>query len=100
MKIAVVGCGALGSYYGAKLCRHGPEVHFLLRSDFEVVRRSGVFIQSAEGAFRAHPRCANVPEAIGRGDLVLLWLKTPAKEPFADLLPPLAGAAAGRPTPP
>ncbi len=31
MKIAIVGCGALGSYYGAKLCRDGQETHFLLR---------------------------------------------------------------------
>ena len=93
MKIAVVGCGALGSYYGAKLCRHGPEVHFLLRSDFDVVRRSGVFVQSAEGAFRAHPRCAQVPEVIGRCDLVLLGLKTTANDQFAKLLPPLVGPA-------
>jgi 2-dehydropantoate 2-reductase len=40
MKIAVVGCGALGSFYGAKLCRAGHEVHFLLRSDFEAVRQA------------------------------------------------------------
>jgi 2-dehydropantoate 2-reductase len=93
MKIAVVGCGALGSYYGAKLCRHRREVHFLLRSDFEVVSRRGVLIQSAEGAFRAYPRCASVPEAIGRCDLVLLGLKTTANDQFAKLLPPLVGPA-------
>src|SRR5260370_27774830 len=100
MKIAVVGCGALGSYYGAKLCRHGLEVHFLLRSDFEVVRRSGVLIQSAEGAFRAHPRCANVPEAIGRGHFVLLWLKTTPHAQVPQLFPPLCGAATRPPPPP
>jgi tRNA A37 threonylcarbamoyladenosine dehydratase len=33
MKIAVVGCGAVGSYYGAMLSRAGQDVHFLLRSD-------------------------------------------------------------------
>ena len=42
MKFAVVGCGAVGSYYGARLCRAGQEVHFLLRSDFEAVRQKGV----------------------------------------------------------
>jgi hypothetical protein len=46
MKIAVVGCGALGSYYGAKLCRDGQAVHFLLRSEYEIVRCKGVFIRS------------------------------------------------------
>ncbi|HEX9135999.1 MAG TPA: 2-dehydropantoate 2-reductase N-terminal domain-containing protein, partial [Nitrospirota bacterium] len=30
MKIAMVGCGAVGSYYGALLDRAGQEVHFLL----------------------------------------------------------------------
>ena len=41
MKIAILGCGALGSYYGARLCRAGQEVHFLLRSDYEAVSRDG-----------------------------------------------------------
>ena len=42
MKIAVVGCGALGSYYGSRLVRAGHETHFLLRSDYATVRRRGV----------------------------------------------------------
>ncbi len=41
MKLAVVGCGALGSFYGAKLCRSGQDVHFLLRSDYDIVRQKG-----------------------------------------------------------
>ena len=74
MKIAVVGCGALGSFYGAKLSRAGEEVHFLLRSDYDVVRRHGVAIRSPEGDFRARPRCAKSPEEIGPADLVLIGL--------------------------
>ncbi len=93
MKIAVVGCGALGSYYGARICRDGQEVHFLLRSDYEVVSRRGVFIQSAEGNFHVHPKCAHVPGLIGPCDLVLLGLKTTANDQFAKLLPPLVGPA-------
>jgi len=46
MKIGVVGCGALGSYYGAKLCRDGQETHWLLRSDYECVRAKGVRVRS------------------------------------------------------
>ncbi len=38
----IVGCGAVGSYYGGKLCQTGRDVHFLLRSDYEVVRENGV----------------------------------------------------------
>jgi 2-dehydropantoate 2-reductase len=91
MKFAVVGCGALGSYYGAKLCRDGHEVHFLLRSDYEVVRRKGVRILSAEGDFHVNPKCARTPEEIGPVDVVLIGLKTTANDQFAKLLPPLVG---------
>jgi len=91
MKICVVGCGALGSYYGAKLCRAGREVHFLLRSDYDVVRRRGVRVHSVEGDFRAHPRCARAPEEIGICDVVLIGLKTTANDQFPRLLPPLVG---------
>ena len=53
MKIAVVGCGAVGSFYGAKLAGAGHEVHFLLRSDYDIVRRQGVQVRSPEGDFQA-----------------------------------------------
>ena len=51
VKIAVVGCGAVGSFYGAKLARAGHEVHFLLRSDYEAVRRQGVLHPQPGGRF-------------------------------------------------
>jgi 2-dehydropantoate 2-reductase len=89
MKIAVVGCGAVGSYYGAKLARDGHELHFLLRSDYEAVRRSGVAIRSPQGDFQVRPRCARTPEEIGRSDLILIGLKTTANDQFPTLLPPL-----------
>ena len=89
MKIAVVGCGALGSYYGAKLCRAGHEVHFLLRTDYEAVREHGVWIESQEGSFRADPLCARAPQEIGPADLVLIGLKTTANHSLKEALPPL-----------
>jgi 2-dehydropantoate 2-reductase len=91
MKIAIVGCGALGSYYGAKLCRDGHEVHFLLRSDFEVVSRSGVQITSVDGDFHVQPHCARRPEEIGPCDAVLIGLKTTANGEFKRLIAPLTG---------
>src|SRR5215213_5180355 len=91
MKIGVVGCGALGSYYGAKLCRDGHTVHFLLRSDYAAVRRRGVFIRSPEGDFHVNPKCARTPEEIGVCDVVLIGLKTTGNDQFSKLLPPLAG---------
>jgi 2-dehydropantoate 2-reductase len=91
MKIAVVGCGAVGSYYGAMLCRDGQDVHFLLRTDYDVVKRHGVSVQSPAGDFNVRPNCARLPEEIGVNDLVLIGLKTTANDQFAKLLPPLVG---------
>jgi len=91
MKIVVVGCGAVGSYYGAMLCRDGQDVHFLLRSDYDLVRRNGVFIRSPAGNFNVRLPCARTPEEIGASDLVLIGLKTTANDQFPRLLPPLVG---------
>ncbi len=93
MKIAVVGCGAVGSYYGARLWQAGAEVHFLLRSDFEVVRRQGVHVRSGSGDFQVRPHAARQPEQIGPCDVVLVALKTPANDQLPRLLPPLVGPA-------
>ncbi len=87
----MVGCGALGSFYGSKLCAAGADVHFLLRSDYDVVKRMGVQIHSVDGDFHVHPECARRPEEIGACDLVLIGLKTTANAEFGKLLPPLLG---------
>jgi len=93
MKIAVVGCGAVGSYYGARLARAGHDAHFLLRSDYDAVRRDGVRVQSPDGDFQVRPHCARRPEEIGPADLVLIGLKTTANGQFPRLIPPLVGPA-------
>jgi len=91
VKIGVVGCGAVGSYYGAKLCRDGHETHFLLRSDYEVVKRRGVAIRSDEGDFTIRPKAAASPEQIGPCDLVFVAIKSTANSELPRLLPPLLG---------
>lgn len=91
MKFAIVGCGALGSYYGAKLSRDGQEVHFLLRSDYDAVRRRGLSVRSPEGNFHINPKCARTPEEIGVCDVVLIGLKATANDQFPKLLPPFIG---------
>lgn len=91
MKIVMVGCGALGSYYGARLANGGDETWFLLRSDYEAVKRDGVRVKSADGDFIARPRCAKDPKEIGAADLVVVGLKTTANDQFAPLITPLVG---------
>ncbi|WCJ60824.1 2-dehydropantoate 2-reductase [Fontisphaera persica] len=92
MKAAVVGCGAVGSFYGGLLHRTGVETHFLLRSDFAVVAAQGVHIQSVQGDWSFHPHAARRPEEIGPCDLVVIALKATAnREAYPALLPPLLG---------
>jgi len=92
MKIAMVGCGAVGSFYGARLARSGLDVRFLLRSDYHVVLRDGIKVQSFEGDFRVHPTCARLSEEIGTCDLILIALKTTAAQEYLRLLAPLVGS--------
>ena len=46
---AIVGTGALGGYYGAKLHHAGLDVRFLLHSDYEHVRTHGLRVEAKEG---------------------------------------------------
>jgi 2-dehydropantoate 2-reductase len=89
MKIAMVGCGAVGTYYGAQLARSGADIHFLLRSDYAVVVEHGVHIRSVQENLEVRPSCARAPEEIGHCDLVLVALKTTAAADYSRLLSPL-----------
>ncbi len=89
MKIAVVGCGALGCFYGARLCQTGQDVHLLLRSDYETIHDKGLRIDSADGEFRVHPHAYDASESIGKCDLVVVGLKTTGNDRFAELITPL-----------
>jgi 2-dehydropantoate 2-reductase len=44
-RIAIVGAGAIGCYYGGKLASFGRDVHFLMRGDTSAVRKSGLRIR-------------------------------------------------------
>lgn len=91
MKTAVVGCGAVGCYYGAKLAKTGEEVHFLIRSDWESITQNGVRIISDEGNVLANPMLALVPEEIGPAELVIVALKSTANHRLKELIAPLIG---------
>ena len=40
LKYAIVGTGAVGGYYGGLLAHYGYDVHFLLRSDYNYVKKN------------------------------------------------------------
>lgn len=92
MRIAVVGAGALGLYYGALLQKNGQEVHFLLRRDYAAVKAKGLTVFSVNGDFHLEQVNAwQQPEEIGPVDLVLVGLKTFANSNFASMIAPLVG---------
>ena len=93
LRFAVVGAGAVGGFYGAKLAHYGREVHFLVRSEGEraVLKRFGWRIHNAKhGDFRvAKVHAHAMTDAIGPCDVVLIALKTTANDALPALLPPL-----------
>jgi 2-dehydropantoate 2-reductase len=88
--IAIVGSGALGSYYGAKIARTGADVRFLMRADLEAVRASGIRVRETSGEWTLQPAKAFASTAeIGPVDLVIIGLKTTANAELDRLIPPL-----------
>jgi len=92
MRIAIVGAGALGLYYGAMLQRAGNDVHFLLRSDYEAIKENGLQVFSVNGDFHLKKvQSYLAAQQIGEVDLVLIGLKTFANHKYNELVSPLLG---------
>ncbi len=92
MRIAIVGAGALGLYYGALLQRSGEDVRFLLRRDYDAIIGHGLTVHSINGDFTLPSvRGYRTPEEIGPVDLVLVGLKAFANDQYARLIGPLVG---------
>jgi 2-dehydropantoate 2-reductase len=89
-RYAILGTGALGGFYGARLSRAGSDVHFLLHADFEHVQRHGLVIDSKDGDF-ALPRVHAYRDAhdMPRCDVVLVALKATCNHLLPTLLPPV-----------
>ena len=90
MRYAIIGTGAIGGFYGGRLCRAGYEVNFLLHTDYEYVKQNGLQIDSCDGSFhidnvRAYSSTEEMPEV----DVVLVCLKSTREHLLAKLLPPI-----------
>ena len=92
-RIAIVGSGAVGCYYGAHLVRAGADVHFLMRSDLNHVRQNGLSIQSElhDDFSVSAIQCYASTEEIGPVDLVIIALKATDNDVLEKLIPPLLG---------
>ncbi len=90
-KIGMLGAGALGGFYGARLFQAGHDVHFLMRRDYEMVRANGLRVYSPQGDFLIQPPVHPTPEAIGRCDLLIVGLKSTDNDSLMHLLAATAG---------
>ncbi len=87
---AIVGSGAIGLYYGARLAAHGDDVRFLVRSDAGVIARDGIKVSSVHGDVAIpRPSAATTAAGIGPVDLVVVCWKATANDRLAEVLPPL-----------
>ncbi|ALF53855.1 2-dehydropantoate 2-reductase [Nostoc piscinale CENA21] len=89
-KYAIIGTGALGGFYGAKLQHAGLDVHFLLKSDYEQVRQHGLIIESKDGDFTLpQVNAYNDADKMPQCDVVIVALKTIQNYLLPQLLPPV-----------
>jgi 2-dehydropantoate 2-reductase len=90
--VAVIGAGAVGSYYGGRLAEAGHDVTFLLRRDFHAVNKNGLTVTSPDGDFKlAHPATAGSAAEIGPVDWVICALKATSIREARKLVNPCIG---------
>src|SRR5580704_9088793 len=92
-RIGIVGSGAVGTYYGARMALAGADVRFLMRGDLAEVRRRGsVVVRDRFGTQELRPVAAfGSPAEVGPVDLAVVALKTTSSAEARGLVEPLLG---------
>lgn len=90
LTFAIIGTGALGGYYGARLLSAGEEVFFQIRTGCDDVLKNGLSIKSCRGdlffpKIKAFPKTSQMPKA----DVIIVALKTTANGLLKEMLTPL-----------
>ncbi len=77
MKIAVIGAGGVGGYFGGMLSRAGFPVVFLTRGKaLRAIEQRGLIVKSILGDFTAHPEVSSDPSELNKADLILICTKS------------------------
>ncbi|MEO5364807.1 MAG: 2-dehydropantoate 2-reductase [Magnetococcus sp. WYHC-3] len=95
--VLILGAGALGGFYGAKLHQAGLRVSVVCRSDFDTVRRDGIHVDGLEGTCHFHPHrvLRRAAELDSPADVILVATKS---LPGVPVPPLLEGAVSPRTT--
>jgi 2-dehydropantoate 2-reductase len=92
MRIAIVGAGAIGGYFGGLLSRAGHDVTLIARGAHrDAIRSNGLTVKSKGESFTVRPTCTENPAEAGPQDAVILSLKAPAVPAMAETMLPLFG---------
>jgi len=93
MRIAIVGTGGLGGYFGGLLARAGHEVTFIARGEhLQAIRTRGLKVYSVHGDFEIRPaRATDNPADVGPVDLTICAVKAYDTDSAAQLMRPLIG---------
>jgi 2-dehydropantoate 2-reductase len=86
-RYGVIGGGAVGGLYGSRLQAAGIDVHFLLNTDFEHVKKNGLFVESINGDIRLPKVNAyNSPAAMPPCDVLIVAVKATQNRLLPQLL--------------
>jgi 2-dehydropantoate 2-reductase len=90
MRIAVMGAGAVGGYFGARLAAAGQDVAFIARgAHLEAMRKEGLRVKSIQGDLHIRTLFTSDPGEVGAVDLVLFCVKSYDTEDAAAKLAPM-----------
>ena len=97
MRIAVMGTGGIGGYFGGRLAEGGAEVALIARGKMlEALKKDGLRIKSQLGDLHLHSVVAtDDPRQLGPVDLVVFGVKLWDTEEAARLIKPLVSGEAG-----
>ena len=90
MRLAVLGSGGIGGYYGALLAKGGHDVVFIARgAHLEALRQRGLTVRTPEGESTIPVSAVGNTKRLAPVDLVLFCVKSYDTEPAAQALAPL-----------
>ncbi|MBI5253527.1 MAG: 2-dehydropantoate 2-reductase [Euryarchaeota archaeon] len=90
MKVAVMGAGAVGGYFGGVLAKNGADITLIARGKhLEAMRKEGLHIKSYRGDFRVDVRAASDPEEVGPVELIIFTVKAYDTEGAIGLCSPM-----------
>lgn len=91
MRIAIMGAGALGGYFGARLAEAGHDIWFIARgTHLEAMQAEGLRVESPLGNMHINPvQATHDPADVGPVDVVLFMVKNRDVEPAGEQIRPM-----------